>query len=77
MDTPIILNLVIVSTKQFLHVYHCQQNIVVKFNVHQGFIFGAQTAFMYYFKWVLKKIVGFGVKPKGALVVLGQTQRGY
>ena len=34
MTTPIILNVVIVSTKHLLHVYHCQQSILVQFNVH-------------------------------------------
>ena len=28
------LNVVIVSTKHLLHVYHCQQSILVQFNVH-------------------------------------------
>ena len=34
MTTPLILNVVIVSTKHLLHVYHCQQNILVEFNIH-------------------------------------------
>ena len=34
MTTPIILNVVIVSTKRLLHVYYCQQSILVQFNVH-------------------------------------------
>ena len=34
MTTPIILNVVIISTKHLLHVYYCQQSILVQFNVH-------------------------------------------
>ena len=34
MTTPLILIVVIVSTKHLLHVYHCQQNILVEFNIH-------------------------------------------
>ena len=33
MTTPIILNVVIVSTKHLLHVYHCHQSILAQFNV--------------------------------------------
>ena len=33
LTTPIILNVVIVSTKRLLHVYYCQQSILVQFNV--------------------------------------------
>ena len=32
MTTPLILNVVIVTTKGLLHVYHCQYSILVKFN---------------------------------------------
>jgi len=34
MTTPIILNIVSVSTKHLLHVYHCQQSILL--NVHSA-----------------------------------------
>ena len=34
MTTPIILNVVIISTKHLLRVYHCQQSILAQFNVH-------------------------------------------
>ena len=46
MTTPIILNVVIVSTKHLLHVYHCQQTI-----------FRAQAVFK--FKYI---VVQVGVK---------------
>ena len=34
MTTPIILNVVIVSTKHLLHVCYCQQSILAQFNLH-------------------------------------------
>ena len=34
MTTPLILNVVIVTTKHLFHVCHCQQSILVQFNVH-------------------------------------------
>ena len=37
MTTPIILNVVIVTTKHLLRVCHCQQSILVQFNVHKVF----------------------------------------
>ena len=33
MAAPIILNVVIVTTKHLLHAYHCQQSISVKLNI--------------------------------------------
>ena len=35
MTTPLILNVVIVTTKCLLHVYYCQQSILAQFNVPQ------------------------------------------
>ena len=42
MTTPLILNVVTVSTKHLLLVYHCQQSFSVKFSVHWVLYWGSR-----------------------------------
>ena len=41
--TPLILNVVILSTKRLLHVYHCQQRILSQVQCSQSSVIRAQT----------------------------------
>ena len=43
MTTPLILNVVILSTKHLLHVYHCQQRILSQVQCSQSSVVRAQT----------------------------------
>ena len=68
MTTPLILNVVIVSTKHLLHVYHCQQSILVEFNAHKFYI-QSPDSFQVLGIWGGTKghIIGFWADPKGTL----------
>ena len=69
MTTPLILNVVTVSTKHLLDVYHCQQNTSM---FTEFYIQNADT----YFTWLLKYIVSWG-GAKGHFVGFGALPKGH
>ena len=75
MTTPIILNVVIVTTKHLLHVYHCQQSILVQCSLSS--IFRPMTVFK--FKWLLKILVCWfwGARSQRAHCLFGGRPKGH
>ena len=74
MIMPLILNVVIVSTKHLLHVYHCQQSILVfiESSIQSPDSFEVQVV-----QVTIENLLVLGWSPKGTLLVLGQIQKAY
>ena len=70
MTTPLVLNVVIVSTKHLLHVYHCQQSILLNVGIQSPDSFYVQVVQvgvknMLVLRWSQRAHCFFCSRPKG------------